>query len=362
MSIGLERDKAQLQTYDPDWAVAFEQEKQRLLNLFGDKIVAIEHIGSTSVPGLAAKPIIDMVAAVHSFDELENFIEPLQQLGYEYMPERMFADRKFFPKGARSKRTHHLNLVLKDDSSQWRSPLLFRNYLRDHKDARNEYTQLKSSLADKYANNRQIYTKSKYDFIQRSLRAARVDAYEEVYKAQASNIHIGKADAPVLVVFSAIPGSGKSELTKRLVAEYSFSGLANKDIRGAIRQTGHTDDVVIGDYTIWLLDKLARQGARSIVFDRNIDQWYEPVKQWAKLNGYKCVVVRIDVSRDILEKRLHNREGDKVAHVLGVLDFYQNRHERLSQMIQADVVLKENYDLDEAAKRIIQDLNSVEIV
>ena len=177
-------------------------------------------------------------------------------------------------------------------------------------------------------------------------------AYEEIYKTQVPNIRFGKATTPVLVVFSAIPGSGKSELTKRLVADYGFSKLVNKDIRDAIKQTGYTDDVVIGDYTLWLLDKLIQDESKSLVFDRNIDQWYEPIKNWAKYNNYKLIVVRIEVSRSTLEKRLHNREGDKVAHVLSVLDFYQNQHEQSSQLIQADVVLKENYDLDDAAKLI----------
>lgn len=173
MSVGLERGTVQLQVYDPRWANEFEQERQRLLDIFENKLIAVEHIGSTSVPGLSAKPIIDMIAAVESFSNLDDFIEPLQKLGYEYMPERMFDDRKFFPKGARSKRTHHLNIVLKDDVDEWESPLLFRDYLRSHEQARDEYARLKYSLAEKYSADRQMYTKSKNDFIQRILQKAK---------------------------------------------------------------------------------------------------------------------------------------------------------------------------------------------
>lgn len=175
MSVGLERGTVQLQVYDPGWANEFEQERQRLLDVFGNRLIAIEHIGSTSVPGLSAKPIIDMIAAVESFNDLGDFIEPLQKLGYEYMPERMFTDRKFFPKGPRSNRTHHLNLVLKSEVDQWESPLLFRDYLRNRQDARDEYAQLKSSLAQKYGHNRENYTKSKNDFIQHILYVARFE-------------------------------------------------------------------------------------------------------------------------------------------------------------------------------------------
>lgn len=178
--------------------------------------------------------------------------------------------------------------------------------------------------------------------------------YEDIYKIHEPNILKGKAVKSALVVFSAIPGSGKSELTKRLVVGYGFTRLANKDIRDAIKSTGRTADVVIGDYTLWLLDKLAKQGSSSIVFDRNIDQWYEPIKEWAGRNDYKFIVVQIEVSRNILEKRLHNREGNKVSHVLSVLDFYKNQHEYQSQIIHADIVLEEDYDLDGAAKLIAE--------
>lgn len=177
-------------------------------------------------------------------------------------------------------------------------------------------------------------------------------AYEEIYKIHAPSIHIGEASKPALVVFSAIPGSGKSELARRLVTKYKFSKLANKDIRDAIKSTNHAEDVAVGDYTLWLMDRLAQQGSRSIVFDRNIDQWFEPLRNWANRNDYKFVVVQIEVSRSALEKRLHNREGDKVSHVLSVLDFYQTQHEQMMQTIQADIVLKEDYDLDEAAQLI----------
>jgi len=143
-----------------------------LQSTFGHKLLAIEHIGSTSVPGLTAKPIIDIVAAVDSFDDLAGFIEKLQAIGYEYMPERMFVDRKFFPKGLHTNRTHHLNLVLKDDLEQWAKPIAFRDYLRSHEEERAEYARLKLLLAAKYGDDREAYTKAKNDFIQSVLRQA----------------------------------------------------------------------------------------------------------------------------------------------------------------------------------------------
>jgi GrpB-like predicted nucleotidyltransferase (UPF0157 family) len=172
MTIGLHRGTVQLQPYDPEWPKAFEKEKAALRAVFGNKLIAIEHIGSTSVPGLAAKPIIDMVAAVDSFDNLADFTVPLQAIGYEYMPERMFPDRKFFPKGVRANRTHHLNLVLKNDFDQWIKPIAFRDYLRSHAQDRQEYERIKYKLAAVHSRDRKTYTAAKNNFIQFAMQKA----------------------------------------------------------------------------------------------------------------------------------------------------------------------------------------------
>lgn len=162
--IGLSRGTVKVVAYDFSWPNEFEKERQQLIETFGEKILAIEHIGSTSIPGLAAKPIIDMTAAVNSFDELPLFINELQKLGYEYIAERMFNNRKFFPKGLREKRTHHLNIVIKDDYEQWIKPLAFRDYLRNHREAREKYEKLKTNLAKQYSDDRATYTQLKDDF------------------------------------------------------------------------------------------------------------------------------------------------------------------------------------------------------
>lgn len=170
MSLGLQRGTVEVVAYDPQWAEEFAHERQRLLDALGDRVMAVEHIGSTSVPGLAAKPIIDMALAVKTFDEVERMIQPLGQLGYEYMPERMFADRKFFPKGPHENRTHHLNFVLLDDPVQWTQPLAFRDYLRTHPRERDEYAQLKHNLAAAHGDDRAEYTARKHAFIQAILQ------------------------------------------------------------------------------------------------------------------------------------------------------------------------------------------------
>lgn len=179
------------------------------------------------------------------------------------------------------------------------------------------------------------------------------DAYEDIYAAHSATLAYAEVRRqPVLVVFSAIPGSGKSELTRRLAADYGFLRVANKDIRSAITATGHEGDVDISDYRLWLLDKLTKTQMPSIVFDHNIDQWYQPSKAWAEQRNYRYVLVRIDVNRKLLEQRLLKREGSRNAKAFAVLDEYETEHKKLAGEITPTIVLEGDYDLDVAAKRI----------
>ncbi len=172
--VGLKRGTVKLAPYDEMWPRLFEAEKERLLKALRGIIFEVEHIGSTAIPGLAAKPLIDMMASVKSLSDYKKAIEPLRELGYEYMPERVFADRVFFPKGPEENRTFHLNLVEKG-SRQWDEALLFRDYLRTHPEERNEYQRLKERLAQTFAENREMYTKGKNEFISKVLEVAKTD-------------------------------------------------------------------------------------------------------------------------------------------------------------------------------------------
>jgi len=173
MVIGLKRGTVELVSYDTCWAKEFEDERRRLLDIFGDKIIAVEHIGSTSIPGLIAKPIIDINVAISSLERAEDFILGLQSLGYEYMKGRQFDDRYFFPKGPASFRTHHLNLVEYSSETGWNDPLLFKKYLIEHPFSMREYASLKQHLALECKNDRKKYTEAKSDFIKSVIIKAR---------------------------------------------------------------------------------------------------------------------------------------------------------------------------------------------
>lgn len=154
----------------------YEEESQRILNATGDLLVTIEHIGSTAVPGLAAKPIIDLMAAVRRLTDAEECIEPLQTVGYEYVAEynEIMPERRYFRKGPPERRTHHLHIV-EFTGDFWTRHLLFRDYLRAHPKEAQEYCRLKKDLSAKYRTDREGYTEAKASFIESVISKAQAE-------------------------------------------------------------------------------------------------------------------------------------------------------------------------------------------
>ena len=150
--------------YDPRWASMFEEARSEIVGRCGVLLVAVEHIGSTSVPGLAAKPVIDIMAAVESIDDAQALVDPLAALGFEYVPKNDVAGRRFFRRGPRGAGTHHLHVV-EQGSWKWRRQLLFRDHLRAHPDAAADYERLKRELAARHGPDRGAYTDAKTSFI-----------------------------------------------------------------------------------------------------------------------------------------------------------------------------------------------------
>lgn len=160
--VGLERGTVRLVSYSPAWHVLFEREKKTLLIALRGIVLKIEHIGSTSIPDMEAKPIIDMAATIPSIDIVPKCVQPLAAVGYEYKGEYGLPGRHFFTKG--SPHTHYLHVVAQG-SDHWTSWVLFRDYVTVHKDVAAEYSQLKRDLAKTYHSNRDAYTKAKSEFI-----------------------------------------------------------------------------------------------------------------------------------------------------------------------------------------------------
>ena len=151
--------------YDPQWSILYKKEKAEILRVIGDKVVAIEHIGSTAVPGLGAKPIIDIMTAVRHLSDADQCIQPLESIGYEYLPEpeTQIPEWRYFRKGPQ-KAHRHLHMV-ELTSDFWRRVLLFRDYLRSHSRIAREYYDLKKQLATERGLDRKDYTDAKTAFI-----------------------------------------------------------------------------------------------------------------------------------------------------------------------------------------------------
>ena len=143
----------------------FEEARAEIVGRCGALVVAVEHVGSTSVPGLGAKPIIDIMAAVERLDDARALIDPLAAISFEFVPKNDVPGRLFFRRGLRGAGTHHLHVV-ELGSREWRRHLLFRDHLRAHPERAAEYERLKREVAARHGHDRRAYTDAKTPFIE----------------------------------------------------------------------------------------------------------------------------------------------------------------------------------------------------
>lgn len=157
---------------DPAWAQRYLIEAQLLRAVLSDLDPGVEHIGSTAVPGLAAKPVIDLLIGVPDLARFSPCAHRLGAYGYEYVPdqERSVPDRRFFKRVVAGVRTHHLHVVQRD-GSLWQRYLGFRNALRSDAALAQRYAQLKLTLAERHADDREAYTAGKTGFVEGVLAA-----------------------------------------------------------------------------------------------------------------------------------------------------------------------------------------------
>lgn len=159
----------EVREYDTKWAEIFEQEADRIKNLLGDKITRIEHIGSTSIAGLASKPIIDIAVEIPSSENIESVIELLITLGYVSSKD-ISTERHFMRKGAPTE--FHLSICYGDKGSFLERQILFRDYLREHPEDRDAYSELKKELLQKDPTGKSEYIGGKTDFVMHILKKA----------------------------------------------------------------------------------------------------------------------------------------------------------------------------------------------
>ena len=157
-----------LHEYDPAWEQLYQQWRERILQACGPLVTEIHHVGSTAVPGLLAKPVIDIMPGVADFEDGFSIVRAMQDLGFQSRGEFGILLRHYF-----NRADVHVH-VYPVGQGQWHNQLLFRDYLRTHQDTRTAYANLKRDLQHRHRYNREAYTEAKSDFIASTLAAARV--------------------------------------------------------------------------------------------------------------------------------------------------------------------------------------------
>lgn len=177
------REEIAIIPYDPRWPLLFQEEKEHLLACLPDDVIKrIEHFGSTAVPGLSAKPIVDMLIEVTSLDVAKERIVPIMEAqGYDYFWRPTHGDDGepfycwFIKRDAQGQRTHHLHMVEGHFTEHW-DRLLFRDYLIAHPEVARVYESLKMQLATALPTDRVVYTEGKTAFVRRVTATAKASA------------------------------------------------------------------------------------------------------------------------------------------------------------------------------------------
>ena len=157
-----------IEDYDPRWPQRFEMLRSRVAVVLGELAISIEHVGSTAVPGLAAKPIIDIDVLLRSSSDLTVVVHKLADLGYDHRGNLGVSGREAFR--AKSDTIHHHLYVCPPGSREYERHIAFRNYLRAHARDAIAYALLKRELASRFGSDREGYNQAKSEFVQRILQ------------------------------------------------------------------------------------------------------------------------------------------------------------------------------------------------
>jgi GrpB-like predicted nucleotidyltransferase (UPF0157 family) len=155
--------KVEVFSHNENWKLMFSEEERKLKTIFGNEIVHIYHIGSTSVPELKAKPIIDILPVVRDIHIVDDLNDEIENIGYESKGENGIPGRRYFQKGG-DKRTHHVH-IYQVGSYEIKRHLAFRDYLLFHPEVKKRYGQLKEKLVDKFPYDIESYISGKEQLV-----------------------------------------------------------------------------------------------------------------------------------------------------------------------------------------------------
>ena len=160
-------------SYNSKWPRMYDEEKRRIAMAFGDKTAQFEHVGSTAIPGLAAKPVIDIAIGIQRLDHADAYLPILEGLDYTYVPEleAEIPARRFCWRVTSAGQRYHINLT-EVHGPEWEKPLAFRDYLRSHPVEAAAYGRLKERLAIVCGTDIRAYIQGKNAFVERILEQA----------------------------------------------------------------------------------------------------------------------------------------------------------------------------------------------
>ncbi len=170
--MALKRGIVELENYNSAWKEDYKKEEKLLKDVLKDRIIEIHHVGSTSIEGLKAKPVIDILVVINSLDEITEIEDILKDYDYSNRGQQGVADRYFFAKGPEDSRTHYIHFV-EPKSNTYYNLVYFKRYLIEHPKYIKKYCDLKEDLAIKYANERPKYTAGKNEFITGVIKLAK---------------------------------------------------------------------------------------------------------------------------------------------------------------------------------------------
>ena len=150
--------------YDPSWPVLAAEELRRIGEALGPAAACLEHVGSTAVPGLAAKPILDLQLSVGGLEPRARYVEPLERLGYMFVPAPEAPDYHFFAKPPERPRSHHLHVCEVASHHELRH-LAVRDFLRSHDEEAARYAALKRRVVERHPQDRLAYIEGKEDYV-----------------------------------------------------------------------------------------------------------------------------------------------------------------------------------------------------
>lgn len=297
-------DSIQLVPYDKQWPILAEKEIKNLYTLLPKQhIIDVQHIGSTAIPGMLAKPIIDIQIAVDSLPAIKQAaIDILKTQGYVYWEEDPDPEKMFFVKGMPpygDKRTHHIHII-EPTAPRWKSRILFRDYLIRHPEAAHEYEKLKIKLAEEHTHNREQYTEAKNKFIEDIL----LKAQDELSPLK---------QLPTVVFLTGASGAGKTTVLNAF----------KKDLSSSI-ECLHFDNIGVPSEA----DMIKEYGSGS--------EWQKAMTyHWVKkiMTAYKnkeLVILEGQVNLDFITDAFAGFNFNKFKIILVHCD-HKTRHQRLHQ-------------------------------